>query len=291
MSWLNRVRVGVIGNGVVGKAIGRSFLEHVEEVRWYDLVPERSTHRIDEVAECDYVFLCLPTPQKEDGSGVDLSPIEKFLSSHAMTLKLGGGVIVLKSTVPIGTTETISEEFGLPIVYSPEFLTARCSLVDAQVPSRHVIGALPLDENGLPEEESPADKLWNLLSCRFQGVETHFLPPKEAEFLKLAQNSFFAVKVAFWNEARTLYDSFSPRGDHGWDQVMIAILSDGRIHPSHTLVPGPDGKRGFGGSCLPKDLLQFTRSFQSPACPHGKGVIASAALYRNKSDREYYHEE
>jgi UDP-glucose 6-dehydrogenase len=93
--------------------------------------------------------------------------------------------------------------------------------------------------------------------------------------VKLLQNGFFAVKVAYWNEARALADKLGL----DWADVHGAVMTDGRIHPSHTQVPGPDGCRGFGGTCLPKDLAQLVHHLEAEA------YVTGAALHRNRHDR------
>ena len=278
------MKIGIIGNGVVGRATARSYLEHVEEVRVHDVLPERRTHGLSEVLDCGLdtglVFVCLPTPAREDGR-CDVSFLDDFFAGVNL-VRLDGHKInfVLRSTVPIGTTCRLAETYKLPnLVHSPEFLTARCAVTDAQLPARNIVG--------IPKPRAPLGSLFigdnragqtlNILyHQRFPGVPVHLMSSDESEAVKLFQNSFFAVKIALWNECR----AYATKVGLDWEQVMKAILADGRIAHSHTAVPGPDGKFGFGGSCLPKDLANLIHCIEQ-AGPSVRAYLLKAARLRN----------
>lgn len=261
------MKLGVIGGGVVGSARARSFLEHAAEVRVYDVQKQRATHTLLEVLECDLIFICLPTPQSADGSA-DISAIEQFCANHRGYTKN----FVLKSTVPIGTTRLLRERYELPnLIHSPEFLTARCAFTDAQMPSRNIIGA--------PGNCECAIFLKELYQTRFPGVPVLRMYSDESEAVKLVLNSFFAVKVGFFSEVNALAEKL----DLNWNRIMEAVLADGRIAYSHTRVPGPDGKKGFGGTCLPKDLSNLVTVIEAAGLP---ASITRAARERNAWDRQ-----
>lgn len=275
------MKIGIVGGGVVGRATARAFIEYVDEVRIYDVLKERRTHDVYETRRCNIIFVCLPTPQKKDSLECDVSAVEQFFSESS---GLGPESIgrnanyVLRSTVPIGATKRLAQQYNLTnLVHSPEFLTARCAVTDAQIPSRNIVGYA-----GEPKDNFNADQcgntLVNLYSRRFPGVPTYLMSSDESEAVKLFQNSFFATKVSYWNECRTLADKL----DLDWNSVMEAILADGRISPSHTQVPGPDGRRGFGGSCLPKDLASLEHQFMEAKLAH---FVTTAARVRNLADR------
>ncbi len=271
------MKIGIIGGGVVGQATARSYLEHVDEVRVYDTVKERRTcgHPLDVLEWADLVFVCLPTPQKKDDLACDTSVISNFfdwLDNGCRKVNY-----VLRSTVPIGYTKYLAERYKLPnLVHSPEFLTARCATVDAQLPTRNIIGnpGLPYKNDG-----NCVDVLCALYRKRFPHVGVFLMSSDESEAVKLFQNSFFAVKVAYWNEVHCLATKLGL----DWDVILEAILADGRIHPSHTKVPGPDGKFGFGGTCLPKDLANLVELIHAnKLTPH----VTEAAYERNLQDRK-----
>jgi UDPglucose 6-dehydrogenase len=284
---LSDMTVGVIGNGVVGQAVARSYLEHVKEVRCWDKEKTRTTHTLLGTLGSDVTFLCLPTPSKEDGS-CDLTAIEGFFQEvrgNYVTNTTIESNLVLRSTVPVETTKRLAEEYNLPnLVHSPEFLTARCATLDAQIPSRNIIGYPGTrDKEGyfgypMAGGSVPLATLANLYAARFPSTPIHYMTSDESEAVKLFQNSFFATKIAFWNEMR----EFADKKRLQWDTVLNAILADGRIHPSHTQVPGPDGKRGFGGACLPKDLSSMIAQFFDS---HVSPELLVAVSRRNDHDR------
>lgn len=271
------LKIGVVGGGVVGRATARTYLEHVAEVRVYDIVKERSTHPLTDVLKCDLVFVCLPTPQEKDGLGCDTGYVDRFFGEVS---QWGGDVchtnFVLRSTVPIGTTRDLGERYQLPnLVHSPEFLTARVAATDAHLPARNVVGRVQTSD----QPGACQNLLRRLYERRFPAIPVHEMMSDESEAVKLIQNSFFAVKVAFFNEVRWLAD----RLGLDWGLVLGAVLADGRIAHSHTNVPGPDGMRGFGGTCLPKDLANLVKTMlrNGLMCP-----VLEGALERNLRDRE-----
>jgi len=268
--------VGIIGNGVVGQAVGQSYaLQH--EVRGYDINPARSRNPLPEVLDADVVFVCLPTPGKKCESGLDLSAIHGFFDT-VKDSKYRASNFVLKSTVPIGTTRLLRRMYSLSnIVHSPEFLTARTAAQDAANPRVNIVGT-DMNRSTL---ETCTDVLTKLYQQQFPSVPVMQVASDESEAIKLFLNGYFAVKVAYFNEVRSLADKLKLT----WSLILVGMLSDGRIYPEHTQVPGPDGQRGFGGSCLPKDLEQLVEHFDvfGDRCPT---LVTDAALVRNSHDRK-----
>lgn len=239
------IRIGVVGGGTVGTALARCFLEHAD-VRVYDVMPQRRTHSLMEALYADLIFICLPTPQKPDSLEADTSAIDDFFRLQRGS-KLNW---VLRSTVPIGTTRRLREEYALPnLIHSPEFLTARVSLIDAIMPARNIIGG--------PECEATGE-LTRLYYHRFPGVPVYHMTSDESEAVKLICNGFFTAKVVFFSTMRELADKLGL----DWEAVMEGVMSCGRIAHSHVSVPGPSGKRFAGGHCLPKDFANLTDCFE-----------------------------
>jgi UDP-glucose 6-dehydrogenase len=250
------MRIGIIGGGTVGRATARTWLEHCEEVRVWDKLKERGTsHSLGEICKCDLVFICLPETELDtlfsDNAGFDTKPP---IPTN----------FVLKSTVPIGTTRRLREQYGLTnLVHSPEFLTARCAAADAQLPSQLIIGG-PYDyDNKCCQGLRVVSQLLPLYRRRFPGVPIREMSSDESEAVKLFTNSFFAVKVAYFNEISSLAEKLGL----DWQRVIEGMLGDGRIAHSHTKVPGPDGKYGFGGACLPKDLAMLWSTIDRAGLP------------------------
>jgi len=237
------MHVGIIGGGTVGHALLTAFAEH-NPVSVYDVDATRRTASLPAVLAADVIFICVP---------------ERAVESLFAELPHNRNYVI-KSTVPIGTTRQIALTHQRT-VHSPEFLTARCAALNASMPTRNIIGYTQAHWT------HPVEKLYR---ARWPHVPLLEMQSDASEAVKLIQNALFAMKVAAWNEARSLCDAHSM----DWDIVREAILMDGRIHPSHTLVPGPDGKRGFGGACLPKDLAAYNEALKSVGLTPRMGFAA-----------------
>ena len=256
-------RIGVIGNGVVGNATARCWMEHAT-VKVWDKVPSKCTHDLNTTLDSDVVFICLPSPQKTPTRECDTSIIEDFCNMLAGSAP--SVTYAIRSTVPVGFTQRMRDQYKLiNLVHNPEFLTARCAVTDAQLPARNIIGG----------EIITGYDICELYSRRFPGVPLHRVTSNESELIKLGLNSFFAVKIAYFNELR----SFADKVGCDWSRVMEGLISDGRIAHSHTRIPGPDGKFGFGGACLPKDLANLIHCMVSAGLDN---LVTSSAYTRNE---------
>ena len=239
---MNKFNVGIIGNGFVGEAIAFAF-SSVSNVFVFDIDTKRSIDEMETVHNCDFVFICVPTPMFKDGSQ-DLSYVESTISNSTKT-----PIYILKSTVLPGTTENFSKKFPhLKIIFSPEFLTERTAKLDMLTQSRIILG-------GDLHLTNQVKELFNLRFKRKNIIQTD---SKTAEFTKYMNNCFFATKVSIMNEFKLLSDSLGV----DWNDALRGFVSDGRIGDSHLNVPGHDGKIGYGGTCFPKDvnaLISFSK--------------------------------
>ncbi len=210
------------------------------------------------VRGAELVFLCVPTPQADDGS-VDLSYVEAAAAAIAPALE-PSAVVVNKSTVPVGSAaivERIIDRADITVVSNPEFLREGSAISDFLRPDRVVIGT-DSEEAGLR------------VAALYQSVDTPILitSPASAETIKYAANAFLATKVSFVNAIAAVCEAV------GADilDVVKGLGLDRRIGQDF-LRPGP----GWGGSCFPKD----TRALVSIAEQGGydfkllRGVIAS----------------
>lgn len=271
------IKLGIVGGGIVGHASARAFIEHVAEVRVFDVVKERATHGLPDVLACDLIMIALPTPQYPDRLECDVSAVRHFfagLSDEDRTRNF-----VIRSTVPVGATRKWSELQKIPnLCHSPEFLTARCSVTDAQLPARNIVGdPHPAAFN------SAAKILEGLYRLRFPGVPCIVCTSDESELIKLGTNGFFAHKIAYFNELQ----AYAAAVKADWQVVLAGILADGRISHSHTKVPGPDGKFGFGPdgpqNCLKKDLANLITCIKDA----GQTPYVTLATHtRNVEDRK-----
>lgn len=240
-------KIGIIGNGFVGNAIYQNIRNKVNTVCVFDVNQTKSTHSYEETISSDIVFVCLPTPMKERfGGECDLSYINEFFENLPSNLS---GIFVIKSTVPVGTTEKISSNRkDLKIVHNPEFLTARNSVNDFLNAERNIIGG----------NEEWAKVIENFYLAHFPHISNILVNSNESEAIKYFSNTFLSVKVAYFN---LMYD-FCEKIGINYENVKNGVIADSRIGSSHTKVPGVDGDRGFGGTCFPKDLNALNETFR-----------------------------
>ena len=231
---MNKFKVGVIGNGFVGEAQAFAFSPS-SDLRVYDIDPAKCSHTKQEVDECDYIFVCVPTPMYKDGTQ-DITYIEKVFETA-----VAGPIYIIKSTVLPGTTKTLQVKYNkLKIVFSPEFLTERTAKLDMLTQARIVLGG----------GKDEVNKVAMLFEERFKNKHIIKTDSTTAEYIKYMNNTFFATKVSILNEFRLL----AKKLDINWEDALYGFASDGRVGDSHLHVPGPDGKLGYGGTCFPKDV-------------------------------------
>ena len=269
--------VGILGNGFVGSSIASGLALHAN-VKIHDPNPDRSLNTFEEVVDCDFVFVSVPTPMNlSKNNEIDLSVVREVFSS-VNTYKRRNkdsnqdSIFVLKSTVVPGTTDYLQELYpNLKIVFNPEFLTERSAKLDFINTSRVVIGG----------EEGLCDKLEDLYRVRFPHTLIIKTDTKSAEFIKYMCNCFFATKISFMNEMKQASNLL----DLNWESVMKGFLSDGRIGNSHVDVPGHDGSLGFGGKCFPKDVNAFMNFLEKEGV---KTTMLTAAWEKNQEVRDVH---
>ena len=233
---MKKFKVGVIGNGFVGESQAYTF-SPVADVKIFDVDPVKATHDLLEVLSQDFIFVCLPTPMKENGEQ-DISYIENFFSN--IGLYNTDAIFILKSTVLPGTTKQLTDKFNFNIVFSPEFLTEKTAKLDMLTQSRIIFGG----------DRELCLKVLELFIARFGKKHYIITDSTTAEFTKYMANTFLAVKVSVVNEFYRMADELGVE----WNDALEGFVSDPRIGNSHTQVPGHDGKLGFGGTCFPKDI-------------------------------------
>ena len=231
--------IGIIGNGFVGNAIHQGLKGHYK-VSVYDIDPELCLCSLEEINSTSCIFLCVPTPSKNTGE-IDTKPMLAALSNVE-----DGKLVVVKSTITPDAAEQINESFPkLRIVYNPEFLTERTAVYDFKNPKRIVLG-------GQPRDVEAVAAVYEKVFSNVQYIKTDF---KTACFTKYFANCFSAAKVSMFNEFRQIAD----KAGVDWDIALEGMLASGWVNPMHTMVPGPDGKFGFGGKCFPKDMSAFIK--------------------------------
>lgn len=196
------------------------------------------------ISACEFIFLCVPTPQDEDGSA-DLSYIRQATQSIAPYVSTDS-VIVNKSTVPVGSTLVIDDILrrdDVFVVSNPEFLREGSAVHDFLHPDRIVVGS---------SNRQAAQRVADL----YQSIDAPVIicDPASAETIKYAANAFLATKLSFANAIAALCEHVGAN----IDDVMNGIGQDSRIG-SQFLKPGP----GWGGSCFPKDTRALVKIAES----------------------------
>jgi UDPglucose 6-dehydrogenase len=236
-------KVGIIGYGFVGKAVASQYLLDAEHI--IDPNSDFAKGNYESIKNTDGVFVCVPSPQREDGS-CDTSILDEVLQNlYAINYK---GVIISKVTAPPSYYKNAQKIFD-NLVYVPEFLTAANAVADYQNTTRHFIGG--------------TNAAYVLLAKSIIGGVGEFstfvdCSIEEASMLKYIVNSFLATKVVFMNEIKELCD----KTNIDYTKVSKMLAVEHRVGRSHNKVPGPDGQLGFGGACFPKDtnaLLTYAK--------------------------------
>lgn len=243
--------VGIIGNGFVGKATFQLKCKDID-ILAYDINPSACIPHgltLPDMDKCEIIFISVPTPMSADGS-CHLHIVEsvlKDLKSIDYT-----GIIVLRSTVPVGTCDRLN------CYFMPEFLTEKNYINDFINNPDWIFGTL-----GASTDDVFKTKITSLFGLahandRIKHNTLHFVPNKEAEMVKMFKNCFLATKVSFCNE---VYE-FCQKKQIDYETVRKLATADVRILPSHTMVPGHDGFKGFGGTCFPKDTASLRHEMQ-----------------------------
>jgi nucleotide sugar dehydrogenase len=232
------MKIGIIGQGFVGNAIYQKFSKYYN-IKTYDLDLSKCNSSKEEVLQQEIIFVCLPTPMNQDGT-CNISIVEQVISDINNTSNTQ--IAVIKSTIPPGTTEQLNKKYpNIDIVFNPEFLTEANAVDDFENQTRIILGG----------SNEATTKLKQVYSTIFRKTSKIIkTDSKTAELVKYITNTFLSVKVSFANE---IYELCGGLG-LDYDKAIEYATYDERLGLSHWGVPGPDGDRGFGGHCFPKDL-------------------------------------
>ncbi len=243
---MSSMKVGIIGCGFVGKALSNGLKDSVSKL---EIDPKLNTFTKDLVSfDPDIVFVCLPTPLKEDLS-LDSSIVD-IVIDELIDLQIDS-LIVLKSTILPNNLKEISKKIKR-FIYNPEFLREKHANEDFVNSKLIVFGGSSEDV------EMVMDFYVNHTKCKSNDfIQTDLIT---ASLIKYTINTFLATKVSFFNELNKVFIK-SGAGD-SWNNFISYLQKDVRMGNSHMSVPGHDGKEGFGGACLPKDsfaLLKYAK--------------------------------
>lgn len=229
------MKVAVIGLGRVGRSVQELFGRHHEVVAWDSCTGD--PYPKPDLAGCDFAVVSVGTPRGPDGAA-DLSGVRDAVARVPVER------VLLKSTVPPGTTDGLVCETGKQIVHWPEYVGE----------SVYVNPYFPVDIAETPFVilgGEPAARHWFIdrLIPILGPTKTYFqCTSRESEVIKYAENAFFATKITYANELRRICEALGA----DWHTVREGWVLDPRVNPMHTAAfTDPPG---FGGRCLPKDL-------------------------------------
>jgi nucleotide sugar dehydrogenase len=254
--------IGFIGQGWIGRNYADNFEERGFVVVRYSLDKKYKKNK-EKVKLCQYVFVAVPTPSTL--AGFD----DSILIDAIKSATVKDQVVIIKSTIKIGTTEKIQKIFSDRfIVHSPEFLTEKTAKFDADYPERNIIGYTK-------KSKSKCKDLMRILPMTIGGDKEFIVPCKEAEFVKYMGNCWFYAKVIMMN----LFYDISSDNKLNFESLKTMLGADSRVGKTHLDVIHQGG-RGAGGDCFIKDMVALREMYE---------YIINTKLAADKSLLDHYY--
>lgn len=230
-----------------------------------------SEARLEDFVGAEYIIIATPTNYDDVTGKFDTSSIETILSTlndkfepRIIGNKQRTPWIVIKSTIPVGYTESIQNKYNnLKILFSPEFLREGHALEDNLKPSRIIVGT-PCNNKEYKKAADDFAALMKAASWRREGhrdtdghpdeVTVMVMGSREAESVKLFSNTYLAMRVAFFNEL----DTYAVKNNMDTSNIINGVCLDSRIGDGYN-----NPQFGYGGYCLPKDTKQLVSNFEN----------------------------
>ena len=265
--------VGVIGLGFVGGSIYKYFINAGCDTYGYDI--NKHSDSLEKVLHAELIFLCLPTVFSTSTNTYDKSAL---IDTCDLLAEAGyNGLVVIKCTVEPRTTKSLVEQFpSLKLIHNPEFLTAATAHEDFANQSHIVLGT----SESISNEE--IEKLEAFYKAYFPKAEISVCTSDESEMMKIFANTFYSVKIQYFNEVWAMCQHIGAN----YDKVRDMIVKNGWVSKMHTCVPGTDGQLSYGGLCFPKDTNAILQELKRLNLPHS--VIEATIKERNsmRSDNQ-----
>lgn len=222
------INIGIIGCGFVGGALMDWLQNNNPECKLF--ISDSAKGYNDDMSQIDIAFIQIHVPTCDDGTQ-DLSLMRDIITN------LPDVPVFVRSTILPGSSDYLTCQTAHQVHYMPEFLSDRTSIEDFKNQTMVFTGA------------------HELLAKIFVGKKFVVMSPLEAELTKYMHNVFGAYKITYFNACREYCEQMGA----DWQKVHDGVLLSGYINDTHTYVPGPDGKLGYGGKCFPKDVNAFAK--------------------------------